>query len=52
MELIFKSPYHTQFLIILIFFSFNMHLKKLSSWVFIHIIFIISLATLNPPLKQ
>jgi len=29
-----------------------MHVKELYSWVFIHIIFIISLTTFNPSLKQ
>jgi len=34
------------------FFLFNMQVKDLCSWVSIHIIFIISLTTLNPPLTQ
>jgi hypothetical protein len=29
-----------------------MHVKKLSSWTFIHIIFIISLITFSPPLNN
>jgi hypothetical protein len=33
------------------FFSlFNMHVKELCSWASIHIIFIISLTTFNPPI--
>jgi len=52
MDLIFKSPYHTHFLMDFNVSSFNMHVKELYSWVFIHIIFIISLTTFNPSLKQ
>ncbi len=34
------------------FFLFNMHVKKLGSWASIHIIFIISSTTFNPPFTQ
>jgi hypothetical protein len=52
MDFIFKSQYHTHFLMDSNVSSFNMHVKKLYSWVFIHIICIISLTTFNPSLKQ
>ncbi len=52
MDLIFKIPYHIHLLMDFNFFLFNMHVKELCSWASIHIIFIISLTTFNPPLTQ
>jgi len=49
MDLIFKSSYHIHFFI-LMFFSFNIHVKELFSKVFIHAILL--LTTFDGPLKQ
>jgi hypothetical protein len=51
-DLIFKNPYHIHLLMDFNFFLFNMHVKKLGSWASIHIIFIISSTTFNPPFTQ
>ncbi len=49
---IFLSSYHNHLLMELIFFYFNMYVKKSYSYVIIYIIFISSLTMFNLPLKQ